>query len=837
MTVQNTRALRTNRSTRIACLGSVGLLALFASSAASAQDAVVAEQPALLDEVIVTARRESENVQNIPVAVQVVSGESIQQLAITQPAELTKLTPGLSVRLPDPSAPQIVLRGVRWTQASGTPAIPVYMNEIPFDPVQVLQTLYDVGQIEVLRGPQGTTRGAPSISGAVTITTRRPDFNEFGGYVYGQIGENDHQVLQGAVNIPLIADKLAVRIAGNYEDSEANGVRSINSADGPSLETRSWRASVRFEPTDTFSINATYQNLTQTGELYTHVAGSGSPGAQLPAPYPPGPNPFAPAGYNIGGRSSISPADRLSVQEEPNILYTDTDLFTVNASWDFFGQRLSYNFGDQKNNADPFGINIDPANALLGFSDNSLTTLGSNSHRWHEVRLSSIRGDHFFDYDIGYFNEQQRSDLTFRTIGFLLPGAFGNPFLGPSNPNVTAAAIDRYSLRSTTDIELDTHSYSFYANALLHLPYDTELSAGVRTINDRRPARVETTLSDTFAIAAPAVAFGGVCPAAFGLVDSPVYAGFCDAALPASSFGAVPTDVFDETETPTIWNVSLSRKFSEDVLGYATVGTSWRAGLPAINNPGLPSNLVFPNPEEATSYEIGIKSTFGSGLRINAALFRIDYKGQLNAFKGIPYFDPTTSSTRSTSEAFLANVDAVVNGIEASIFARPIDGLTLNLNVSYAKIESEGGTVPCAGPVSAANPINFCTTQKGEDLSAAAPFTASLNGNYTVPVGSLDGYLRFVVSYEGRNTSFGASEYSFEADAFTTVDLFAGLTSARGWDLGLYAKNVFDEYVTLTRNPLINSIAPEFGPTGLDVLTANQPREIGLTLRYAFGSR
>lgn len=144
-----------------------------------------------LEVIVVTTRRDAENLRRIPVSVAVISGDTIQKQSITQATKLSKLAPGLTLAggISDSTSTAITLRGITLKPGSGTPATPIYLNEVPFDPYQTIQSLVDVGQIEVLRGPQGTTRGVPSISGAVTISTRRPDLREFGGYIQGQYGE------------------------------------------------------------------------------------------------------------------------------------------------------------------------------------------------------------------------------------------------------------------------------------------------------------------------------------------------------------------------------------------------------------------------------------------------------------------------------------------------------------------------------------------------------------------------------------------------------------------------------------------------------------------------
>ena len=108
---------------------------------------------------------------------------------------------------------------------------------------------------------------------------------------------------------------------------------------------------------------------------------------------------------------------------------------------------------------------------------------------------------------------------------------------------------------------------------------------------------------------------------------------------------------------------------------------------------------------------------------------------------------------------------------------------------------------------------------------------------------ALDGYLRFTASHKGDNPNFGnfrnAAGGFRETDGYTIVDLFAGLTgNDGGWDLGLYAKNLFDEQAELARLATLNSVYTNFSaPGGYDVVRTSAPQEVGVKLRYSFGAR
>ena len=847
-------------------------LAIALPTAAIAQEAPADEASADSETIIVNARRNAEDVQDVPVTVQVVTGDSLQKRAITSVEEVSKIAPGLTL-VNAGSSTSVTLRGVTWLPGSGTPATPIYINDIAFDPAQVIVSLFDVGQIEVLRGPQGTSRVAPSISGAVTITTRKPDLNEFGGYVQGLYGSGDHTDLQGAINVPIIKDVLAVRLAANIEDSNGSRIESVNSAIKSSYKDRSYRATVLLTPTDTLSFQAMYQQRKSRTLNFTQVAGTGSPGQ---AGFP-GIRPTIAANFN---GPALTAADRASVQDFPSINDQHIDLLTFNASWDVFGHNVSYNYGRQFNRSGPTINAVDPLNILPGFEAYTFVkNNGLPKYTVQELRISSLPADENrpFDYDIGWYSKHSGGrGLNFSAPTYLT-GAFGNPIT--ATPGLVTTPDPRYVLSSDTNILIGQKFDSFYGNIRFHLTDRTELSGGLAIVRDRIPvtlaintgAAISSTgsfaaIRGSLIQAANAGLFNGVfgnpvnavaflsspaftCEAARGFIGQPtavtstINPGTCDVSIPA---GPRPGQVNNDKYNKALYNFSLSHKFTDDFLVYATTGTSFRTGLPAINNPGLPTALVTPAPEAATSYEIGVKSSFGNAFRINAAVFQLDYKDQLTTFEGIQYFNTVSGRTAQTSLAFYRNIDAQVRGFELEIAAKPIDNLSLGANISYSKIKSQGGDVPCndtTRPINAANPINICTLGKGRVLNTQAPFQATINGGYEIPFsGSLGGYFRFSVNHQGKNPNFGnfRTGTTFKSTpSYQIVDLFAGINGGdNAWDVGFYAKNVFDKQLELARVATINSVYPGFSaPSGYDVIRSSLPREIGVTARFSFGSR
>ena len=562
-------------------------------------------------------------------------------------------------------------------------------------------------------------------------TTRKPVLDEIGGLPWVNMAVPIIGIVQAAINVPVIKDMLAIRLAANIENSEGGRIYSVNSTVKPSVEDRSFRATILFKPTDTLSIQAMYQWRKTDVLSYTQVVGPGSPGRAA------NPLSFYPAGIraNFNG-PALTLAQRASVQDAPSFDPQHVDLLTVNANWEIFGQKLTYNYGQKFNRGGASGSTADPLNILPGFEPySSPVNVGQPKFQTHEVRLSSAPGSDLpFEYDIGWFGKRSRGTINFTIPQYSLPGTLGGAFGAPGTlPGVVTMPDSRYVFNIGLNIFLQQKFDSFYGNVRVHLGEQTELSGGVAFIKDHNINNSITSSNALLQVAAPAAAVGGFCSLIPGGTTSS-YPGFCDVQVPANSFSG--TDLSDKKRSKTIYHVSLSHKFTDDVLVYATTGSSFRTGLLSIFNPGIPSNLLVPEPESAKSYELGVKASFGRGFNANLAVFQLDYQNKLTSFEGVPYRQ-ASGNISNTSLSFYRNLNSRVRGFELELAARPIQGLSLGANVSYSQIKSKGSSVPCnnpAVPLTAANPINFCPSLAGEVLNTTAPFQATLNGSYEMPI-------------------------------------------------------------------------------------------------------
>ena len=439
-------------------LTSASLLAL--SSTAWGQTPAAADsQPSVggLEEIIVTARRREERLQDVPSTVNVVTGESIEKLNLRDFQDIQTVVPGLTLGGTSAATATASVRGITFNQVTSgnNGVIEFYLNDSPLPASNLFQVMYDIGQIELLRGPQGTLRGRAAPAGSLTVTTRRPTFNEWGGSVNLTGTEDGEYNGNAAVNIPIIDEMLAVRVAALYDENDGNFVDSVNNPTDPSVRSKSGRATVRFEPTDDLSFVLTYQSLKSNRHVYTQME-------SLQAF-----DPSAPASPTF-----IAADDRGSVQDTISDQETTIDTLNLQAQWAFLGQRLNYvgsgndvlqDARDLLDIPNFFGPS-DPSFAQ-GYGQNTTTDV---TVRAHELRLSSeekIFG--MFDYIVGAFYESLESPTNFTsaTVFIIPPPGAGNP------GRVLYTPLNRLN---------ETEEQSVFGNLTLHIGEGTEISAGVR---------------------------------------------------------------------------------------------------------------------------------------------------------------------------------------------------------------------------------------------------------------------------------------------------------------------------------------------------------------------
>lgn len=220
-------------------------LSLAVSGALATQVAYAAEGARTLDEIVVTARRREETLQDVPVAVSAFGEQQIKERGIETEADLQMSTPGLMVRVTNSSNQlNYSLRGQSVDSFSNSqPAVLAYINEMQAGGVAA-SSFFDLQSIQVLKGPQGTLFGRNATGGAVLYQTKRPE-DTFGGYVKAGVGNYSNQELEGAINIPL-TDTLAMRLSGMTRERDGWQDNLYNGDELASIDTNNVRFSLSY---------------------------------------------------------------------------------------------------------------------------------------------------------------------------------------------------------------------------------------------------------------------------------------------------------------------------------------------------------------------------------------------------------------------------------------------------------------------------------------------------------------------------------------------------------------------------------------------------------------
>lgn len=825
------------RKIGMAALAGVSLLSIAAP--ASAQDAGASSDEAMADgEIVVSARRRDEGLQDVPLVVNAVTSETLEKFNIREFKDVASLVPGLQLGVSQNGiGAQATLRGVAYdVNASGNNGtIEFYLNEAHLSAGILFQSMYDVGQIEVLRGPQGTLRGRASPSGSITVRTRRPDLTQAGGYMEGTGNDLHGWNLNGAINVPIIEDKLGIRFAGVIDQNRDNLVRSINSSQRPDQETQGGRISIRFEPFDFLSLNASYTTSRRKVITFDRVESLSVR------------DPSAPASPVL-----IRASDALSTMHVPRTYNQKFKVYNWQAQLRLMGQKLDY--VGARNEQDFLSFAPSDIGGFFGSAfPLSLRAAGQSTdsggvETTHEFRLSNEeRIGGMVDYVAGYFYDKLKSPtaLVQQTplfLGILTPQANFVP-----TPANFAQIINTPIARAGGSVEK-----SYFGNVTVHIGDAFELAGGARHIKYR----------------------------------STGFLSINNAVVPAANE--------DRKLSTTIYSASATYRFTPDVMVYASFGTSWRPGsstnptiLREITNPdALLSSFYFPDPEKSKSYEIGLKSEwFDKRLRFNLTAYHQTFKNYAFSSRNVFIAGRDASGANrvfTAGPAIAVGVPAEVNGAEAEIAFRAMPNWDIGATLSYSKSKIKNGTIPCNDyfprdgvPDSSSQVPTFAqiiAANGGNQIAVcdvnfragvAAPFGAVVRSEFSQPVGDVgDAYLRGLFSYYGKSLNDPGNAFD-DIKAYGLLNLFLGLRDPDGsWDVNVFAKNIFDtgralittsnaqtsSYQQLFCTPQNPQIAP-FCPTGAITFGQNAtstyrgiqsytpPREFGINLRVAFGSR
>ncbi|HEX3396163.1 MAG TPA: TonB-dependent receptor [Steroidobacteraceae bacterium] len=840
---------QTVTSRRAICL----VLAVSGAFAGAQALAQVASTAPVLEEIIVTAQKRSENLQDVPISVVAINSQQVQDAGITNIRNLAILTPGLTVTSEGNEAITTArIRGIGTVgdnpgleSSVGVNIDGVYRprNGVAFG------DLGEIEQIEVLYGPQGELFGKNNDAGVINVTTKRPS-STFGAMAEVTGGNFNDQEYRASVTGPL-AENIAGRLYAGFQQNR--GFLQVVDGVGPNTQNNTngrhaynVRGQLLFTPADTvdFLVIADYAKRNES---------CCSAVVEYPGPFQPLVNAFASTPL-LGGKTGALGDSPLigqpGVVRLPNS-YTAyaNQIITQHVRDMGLSGELNWNLGFGKltsitawrDNTVTGGNDVDYTGIdLLSFPDNGNANSTDFKQFSEELRLAGKTGP--LDWLVGgFFNNEI---LTTRTLG-----QTGNQFETYISAVASAASTGVVNPLLVSQLTGDlpgatfggtgyndgyqqtARSFALFTNETWNITQGLDLTAGLRGTEEKKTATASynsvgggpgcgALLAHAAAVAsqpqpAPLFLFGYGCYT--GL--NPFFTG----------------TGFDQsnTENNLSGTLKLSFRFNEEAMVYASAANGYKSGGYNLSRVTFPADPTSKNPlaqiglipdddthfprETVVSGEVGIKTTlFNKTLRLNGAVFYQKYTDfQLNTFTGIQFV--------------VTSLDKVVSkGVDVDFaWATPISGLTIAGGVTQdlTNIDNFGNALPdfCGGPG------NGCTARDNNRLSFAPLWSGALSAAYLLPV---SGTLGIRTSVEEKyNSSYNTGS---DLDPRKIQEGF-GLLNARigfgtldeSWAIEAWGANLADKYyyaVAFDSPFQFNTITSYLGA----------PRTFGLTARVKF---
>jgi len=693
-----------------------------------------------MEEVVVTSRRKDESQQDVPLSVTAWGSEAIEQVKPTTLRDFDSLAPNLYIGMntAGPGASAIFIRGVGYAgiEKTQSPQVGVIVDGIQMGSStgQLIDT-FDVESIEVNRGPQGVLFGKNTIGGNIVVNRVKPKFNDFGINASAEVGNFDATSYKVRLNIPLIDDKLALKVGAISRERDGYYDNLTLGGTAGDVDFQSFTAALRWAPTDNFEVTATYDNIDDT--------------SQIPPQDPryDGSNPFK-------NRAN---------KREPTIY--DVDQFSVRASWDISDtitvhSVTGWHDGNDSTNQDFDGGS--PAGLAIPFAQ--LHTLREQEFEMftQELRLNGSIGDNI-DYMVGYYYYESELEFKQRTnnilqlpaaaIGLPADGSFPCAAIGfRPNPTVGDVFCQFPNARSTQNAGEDIESDAIFGSITWRPTEALEILVGVRSINEEKDAKNayfdhSTGLFDT-----------GGTDTEFDFSDYPTNVG--------------TAYVADDDWDDTIWTGSLKWAFTDSNRAYVSYSEGFRSGGFSIRSARIPSEASF-EPESAEQIEIGIKNEFLDGaLELNLAYYEIEsHDGQFASVISLP-----PGAIPGTTTIISNGGDATFDGWELEGRWLINDNFTMSFNYGTTDADNKAFQLPCdvidgcasSTPGAPNDPAGTPRNLGGNTDSRQPEESYAVNLSYVTDIGSGTFYANVGYKHTGEfllaNTGAGAGLDAFDGD-------------------------------------------------------------------------
>jgi len=720
----------TSRAAIRLALAAVAACSLPVSGPAVAADA--GAEVSGIEQIVVTARRREENLQNVPVAITALTAEQLQEQNVRTLEDMTAYVPNIKVNAGRATSSTInaYIRGVGQNDPlwGFEPGVGIYMDDVYIArPQGALLDVYDVERIEVLRGPQGTLYGKNTLAGAIKYVTRDIATEDPEFHVTATGGSYNQRDLKVGGSMPVVADHVYLGAAVAYLQRDGYGELVDNSAPrlfnhvGQDVSDKDVLAA-RVNATFVWGESSKLRVLADTIQDNSNAAG----GQRL--------------------NNLVQPAldDRYDQRTDMPV---DKDRFITKGAAATYTQSLNdafdlklvgaYREGDGRQFIDFEELNANLFQVPAEYSDNQAS--GEAQLTYTGESLKAVTGIYYFDG-------------TAR-------GAFD-------------ASLGANNLTGLTKGSVSTESTAVYADGTWQLTDKLNLNAGVRWNQDKKEATVFVQQ------------YLGRLPADQTLFDqNNVPPGFTPLGAPQTNY------TNDRTFSDVLPRFGFDYHLSNEVLAYVIYNKGFKSGGfdmrgNATANPATKDGY---DSETADNYEAGLKSLlFGDTLQLNLTVFYTPYEDvqittqQFQIVNGNP-----------TNVTAVLNAGKQLNkGVELESVWRPIPALTLALNVGYLDAEFEEFLVGCTPPAAG------CTrdiSSLNEPINSPE-WTGFLGGTYRWELGGGDLAAHVGYQYRSKTKVANTTVSITDQDAYDVLDVGVAYTTAnQAWRFALEGKNVLDE--------------------------------------------
>ena len=727
----------------------------FASTALSA---------AQLEEVIVTAQKRAENLQDVPIAIAAVTGDSIRSAGISKMEDLAPSIPNFQFAEAVSGSDNMFMRGIGsgpnfgFEQAVGQVVNGFFFGRSRFGRA----TFLDVERVEVLKGPQGALIGKNTSGGAINITTAKPT-DEFEGWISAsyETEANKGYTVEGAISGP-ITDNFKVRLAARMDDRDGWVKNTITGDDQQEQDDITARLTLQWDISETADATLVYQTGDFEREGRTRQLSLCGAGLRNFDPDGPGP---APAGALFG--SLVAQGEDCSANYHRNVVNTrngagnfegfetDFNIYGLTLNWEFDSFIITSLTGMAEYET------LDLADIDATIAEIAGMEAMEDYEQWsQEIRITS-NTDEGLEYIAGIFIQHTEQTTDFRRDFATLPGI-----------NTVGSNLIH------TDQEGDT--YAIFGQTTWHVTDELNATIGARYTKEEKDADQVQTSTALFT-STPAMLNPFLVPG------------------PGAPNPAAPTHVVkgDRSENAFSPTFNITWRPDDDSMYYASVRRGFKGGgfdhqlsLPQTGNL---QNFEFEE-EEVTAFELGTKLTLADGAaQLNIALFRSEYD------------DLQVSALNSADTTFNVGnaASAITQGLEMDLKWAATDRLTLNLAAAYLNAEYDDyESAPCNTDQiitgGCPNPITQTQDLSNKELQYAPDLSATANAEYVWPISDsleLTGFIQLTYSDE-----FALSldlDPNLIQKAYTKFDARLTLGDINGdWQVSLVGRNLTDKTTT-----------------------------------------